>query len=280
MISKIGYLNSTLQNQKYKLSRSDVQRNVSFKGRRSEDSYFYQLGMSLIEAEKNKSDIGNKIPKDTFRNIKEEFVDNLYYHLSVPKNKSEDLFGDLSKIDSRSYHNLKHCENMLINKDRYLGVDFFKLHNEPLFNLAIFTHDRYYSINDSIKYAINILKESTSEKIKSSKNQDVLKRLIKATDHNNDLPKPTKAEKLISDLDLCVLASNKQEYKAYQDAIRQEYKDVKPINFYRARLEILENFLKKSSIFKLPFFKKNYENIARKNILGEINEIKLILTKL
>ncbi len=236
--------------------------------------------MSLIEAEKNKSDIGNKIPKDTFRNIKEEFVDNLYYHLSVPKNKSEDLFGDLSKIDSRSYHNLKHCENMLINKDRYLGIDFFKLHNEPLFNLAIFTHDRYYSINDSIKYAINILKESTSEKIKSSKNQDVLKRLIKATDHNNDLPKPTKAEKLISDLDLCVLASNKQEYKAYQDAIRQEYKDVKPINFYRARLEILENFLKKSSIFKLPFFKKNYENIARKNILGEINEIKLILTKL
>lgn len=146
--------------------------------------------------------------------------------------------------------------------------------------MAIFTHDRYYSINDSIKYAINILKESTSEKIKSSKNQDVLKRLIKATDHNNDLPKPTKAEKLISDLDLCVLASNKQEYKAYQDAIRQEYKDVKPINFYRARLEILENFLKKSSIFKLPFFKKNYENIARKNILGEINEIKLILTKL
>lgn len=55
---------------------------------------------------------------------------------------------------------------------------------------------------------------------------------------------------------------------------------MKPINFYTARLKVLENILKKSSIFKLSFFKENYENIARNNILNEIQEIKIKLAKL
>ena len=279
MISKIQSISGvqTPKSNKIKFKQKD---NLSFKSRRSEDSYFSQLGKALIEAEKNKPDIINEVSKDTSRNLREEFVNNLYFHLSVPKSKSEDLFWDFLQIDSRSYHNSKHCENMLINKDRYLDIDIFKLHNEPLFNLAIFTHDRYPSIKDSIKYAVNILKESTSKKIKSNSNQDILKRLIKATDHKYDLPNLTREEKLISDLDLCVLASNKPDYKAYQNAIKKEYKDMKPVNFYTARLKLLENFLKKSSIFKLSFFKENYENIARNNILNEIQEIKIKLAKL
>lgn len=279
MISRIQSI-SGVQTQKHNKIKFKQKDNLSFKARRSEDSYFYQLGKALVEAEKNKSDIINEVSKDTSRNIREEFVNNLYFHLSVPKSESENLFWDFLQIDSRSYHNTKHCENMLINKDRYLDIDRFKLNNEPLFNLAIFTHDRYFSIKDSIKYAVNILKESTSKKIKSKSNQDILKRLIQATDHKYDLPNPTREEKLISDLDLFVLASNKPEYKAYQNAIRKEYKDIKPITFYVARLKVLENFLKKSSIFKLPFFKENYENIARNNILNEIKDIKIKLTKL
>lgn len=279
MISRIESI-SGVQTQKYNKIKFKQKDNLSFEARRSEDSYFSQLGKALIEAEKNKPDIINEVSKDTSRNLREEFVNNLYFHLSVPKNKSEDLFWDFLQIDSRSYHNSKHCENMLINKDRYLDIDIFKLHNEPLFNLAIFTHDRYPSVKDSIEYAVNILKESTSKKIKSKSNQDILKRLIKATDHEYDLSNPTREEKLISDLDLYILASNKKEYKAYQNAIREEYKDIKPIKFYTARLKILENFLKKSSIFKLPFFKENYENFARNNILNEIKDIKIKLTKL
>lgn len=279
MISRIQSI-SGVQTIKYNKIKFKQKNNLSFGAKRCEDHYFSQLGKTLIEAEKNKPAIINEVSKDRSRNLREEFVNNLYIHLSIPKNKSEDLFRDFLQIDSRSYHNSKHCENMLINKDRYLHIDIFKLHNEPLFNLAIFTHDRYPSVNDSIEYAVNILKESTSKKIKSNRNQNILKRLIKATDHEYDLSNPTKEEKLISDLDLYILASNKQEYKAYKNAIRKEYKDIKPIKFYTARLKILENFLKKSSIFKLPFFKENYENLARNNILNEIKDIKIKLTKL
>lgn len=207
-------------------------------------------------------------------NPKELFIKTLTSDLKIPFSESEMIFEDLKTISDRGYHGLSHCENMLQNMEKYIASENYKPQNKALFRLAIFTHDRFPDVDESIQYALNILNKSEDTNIKSSSNRKILYGLIHSTDHMKNISEYTDDEKLISDLDLFILGSDPKTYLKYKEGIRDEYKNVDIKTFSKARIEILNKFLCRNSIYKLPFFKTNYENNARKNLSAEIKELK------
>lgn len=75
---------------------------------------------------------------------------------------------------------------------------------------------------------------------------------------------------LFLDMDLSILGSAPEQYKAYCAAIREEYKQV-PEEMYRVgRQEILKRFLERPHLYFSPTFQDRYEAQARENIAQEL----------
>ena len=79
---------------------------------------------------------------------------------------------------------------------------------------------------------------------------------------------------LFMDIDFSILGSSESEYNEYTKGIRKEYSSFPNFLYKKGRLDFLEKMLKKENIFLTLEFKK-FEEIARKNILNEINSLNL-----
>jgi predicted metal-dependent HD superfamily phosphohydrolase len=84
-------------------------------------------------------------------------------------------------------------------------------------------------------------------------------------------------EKLIvqytKDLDLMILASNPESFRAYDKLIREEYTFLPPEIFRIGRTEFISAMLKKPVIFSSPFFHALCEEKARKNLTALLIEL-------
>lgn len=79
---------------------------------------------------------------------------------------------------------------------------------------------------------------------------------------------------LLQDLDLLVLGSSPEEYKRYRELLRKEYCHLDDSSYTKMRLKVLETFLMIPNIFSTNEFQTKFEDIARKNIVNEIEELK------
>lgn len=79
---------------------------------------------------------------------------------------------------------------------------------------------------------------------------------------------------LLQDLDLLVLGSSPEEYKRYRQLLREEYSYLDDSSYTKMRLKVLETFLMIPTIFSTNDFKSKFEDVARKNIVNEIEELK------
>lgn len=79
---------------------------------------------------------------------------------------------------------------------------------------------------------------------------------------------------LLQDLDLLVLGSSPEEYKRYRELLRKEYCHLGDSSYTKMRLKVLETFLMIPNIFSTNEFQTKFEDIARKNIVNEIEELK------
>lgn len=273
---------------------------ITFKGR-SEDSYFAKMAKDMFsqkpdsfeKIDTDDDDFGSMMSsrdsalrdyadveeieqerKTPSINLSRDFQ-NVLEHLSI-----EDPFSENIKLmkayENREYHNLSHVENMLFNFNAYEDLTHQKIPNRDIFKLAVYMHDYYNgSINDvedSAIYARNLLENSKSSKSKKLAPQ--LTKLILATTHSRDLSNASNEEKIISDLDLAVLASEPDEYNDYSRKIRKEFKQFNDEEFAKGRIKILEKLLKKEQIFYTPFFSLNYESRARDNMKQELENLK------
>jgi predicted metal-dependent HD superfamily phosphohydrolase len=99
-----------------------------------------------------------------------------------------------------------------------------------------------------------------------------VEKMILATKHHDAANLRSDGE-LFLDLDISILGAPPRLYKEYSSAIREEYEWV-PWPIYRdGRSKILSGFVQRPSIFFTNRFNAKYENQARTNIEGELNEM-------
>jgi predicted metal-dependent HD superfamily phosphohydrolase len=97
---------------------------------------------------------------------------------------------------------------------------------------------------------------------------------VRATQHGQTAAGTDDADlDLLLDLDLSVLASGHDRYRAYAEAIRQEYAAV-PDDLYRSgRRRVLENFLARDRIYRSEHLHPLWERSARENLAREITDL-------
>ena len=90
-------------------------------------------------------------------------------------------------------------------------------------------------------------------------------------DTRHDVEPASDDGRLISDIDLAILAADQGRFDAYEQAIRREYSEL-PGPIYRSgRLAIIDSFLSGTTIYLTERFRSRYETAARTN-LGRLRE--------
>ena len=97
------------------------------------------------------------------------------------------------------------------------------------------------------------------------------KKILLATKHDRE---PTSlGERLIVDCDLAILGAPREEFIAYEQAIRKEYSFVPSFLFRKKRAEILEQFLERPRIYTSGHF-DDLEERARENLRWSIDRLR------
>lgn len=196
------------------------------------------------------------------------------------------LFGKLSTKDSllngywqelvqfyqekhRAYHNLTHLENMFAVFDQHKTA--FTLIDEPIFEWAVFYHDVIYDVSTNPKNELRSadLAVQRLDDLGISKNrQQRCHQLIVSTQKHQALLEEVDC-KLLIDIDLAILGESSEAYFVYTQQIRKEYKQYPSFLYNKGRKKAMKQFLERSRIYQTDYFFERFEEMARRNILGE-----------
>lgn len=170
----------------------------------------------------------------------------------------------------RKYHNVSHIESVLFELANAKHI----AENYEAIELSLWFHDAVYDSfsktneRDSADLAVSFISDNGGSK----ELQQAVYSLVMATEHNfvpqiND-------QKLIVDIDLSILGSAKERYAEFEDAIRKEYKYVPWFIFKNRRIELLQYFLSRESIYSTEYYVDSLEKQARKNIESAVYNLK------
>ena len=171
----------------------------------------------------------------------------------------------------RHYHTLTHVADLLQLLDEQGGAaDKVALTLAILFHDVIHDPSRQDNEAASSKLAVELLLPlgfpgECVAKVES---------YILATQHNvSPSSDDDTALHLLLDLDLSVLASPPDRYRAYAQAIRREYLAVPEDLYRRGRQRVLEGFLTRPQIYRTERLRALWETPARANLAREIAEL-------
>lgn len=161
----------------------------------------------------------------------------------------------------RYYHTFSHALECLEAVDRFVPDDLPSL---PNIRIALWFHDAIYDPRrtDNERMSAELAERSIDHAGGSAELAGDVARLIRATSHNRKVTR--RDERLIVDADLSPLA-NTQKIRALDDAIRKEYEWVERDVFARKRVEILQAFVQRKSLFLSPEF-ASLEKVTRENV--------------
>ena len=163
----------------------------------------------------------------------------------------------------RDYLNLIHIGNSLNEFEKIKSM----LNDPNAVELAIWMHDAIYRtdiIQDNEQLTGNL---SSIELTNLSVHNALIKSvddLILATKHEDQVT--DKDTQFMLDIDLAILGAPKNDFDEYEQNIRFEYSQYSDEDYKKGRIEVLNQFLKRKTIFQTEFFKDKYENEARNNL--------------
>jgi predicted metal-dependent HD superfamily phosphohydrolase len=169
----------------------------------------------------------------------------------------------------RHYHTLDHVSALLALLIRHGGAVL----DRDALSLAILFHDLVYDPtrhdNEAASAAL------ATERLTGLGLPEALVakvgRYILATQHDRDTVTTGDADlALLLDLDLSILASAADEYRAYAQAVRREYAFVPDQLYGPGRRRVLEDFLARPSIYRTERLHALWEQSARANLAAEI----------
>ena len=76
------------------------------------------------------------------------------------------------------------------------------------------------------------------------------------------------------DIDLSILGRHVVEFDRYETAIRQEYQWVPETAYRVGRLQVLERFMARPTLYQTEFFHARYEVSARDNLRHSIQNLR------
>jgi predicted metal-dependent HD superfamily phosphohydrolase len=178
----------------------------------------------------------------------------------------EDLLARWSEAH-RKHHTVAHLHEVLdaIGVLADDGVEFDREATE----LAAWFHDAVYEIgrDDNEDRSAELARELLA----SSPVRDEVARLVLATKTHKVADDDINAA-VLSDADLSVLGSHAGRYRAYAEAVREEYADIPDETFKPARAQVLTSLLA-GPIFHTDAGRARWEESARRNVNAEIAEL-------
>lgn len=207
----------------------------------------------------------------TIRNHNEQQWTSLWKRIGMQGNAHQ-VFNNLVMRYSephRAYHTFAHIRHCLgeFEQVRHLAT------NSDTVELALWYHDAIYDTkakDNEERSAALAVKMVRNASLPDNLGQSVAN-LITATKHTTA---PTNPDvQLLVDIDLSILGQSKEIFDEYERQIRKEYEWVSENEFITGRLAILKSFLDRPFIYSTEFFRKKYENIARKNLERSVKKL-------
>ncbi|MCP3887437.1 MAG: hypothetical protein GY702_00990 [Desulfobulbaceae bacterium] len=162
----------------------------------------------------------------------------------------------------RHYHTLHHVNACLKHLDEIAG----RIVDLKTVEIALWFHDIIYDPkrNDNEKKSAEYAKAFLGSVNLASDVILKIVHLVALTKHPSN--PETNDEKYLIDIDLAILAANKERYDRYESSIRKEYGFVPSFLYKKGRKKILMSFAKSDRIYSSEYFYEKYENQARRNI--------------
>jgi predicted metal-dependent HD superfamily phosphohydrolase len=170
----------------------------------------------------------------------------------------------------RKYHTMQHL-NECFEKLQELRA----LARKPEeIELALWFHDAVYDTKhkDNEEKSADWARSAVLEAGVAAPAGDRVYELVMATRHNA-VPAGIDAQILV-DVDLSILGATPDRFDEYERQVREEYSWVPGLIFRRERRKILEDFLKRETIFQTRRFVDVYEMQARANLRRSIGKLK------
>jgi pantetheine-phosphate adenylyltransferase len=208
--------------------------------------------------------------------VKKYLFQYIQQYTKVPTEHLPSLISTLEQHyqeKNRFYHNLNHILHCYEELD-WLASNY-EISTEAIQDIgaAIFAHDIIYNAKQkqsdeelSAQWLLNYGKSLNINFESSAK-------LVSSTAYFSSNQPPSEDEKtqIMHSIDFAILGSQEEQYKIYQENIRQEYSYVDQKDYCIGRIQALHQLLKKT-IYQSIYFSK-YENQARKNIQYEISQL-------
>lgn len=169
--------------------------------------------------------------------------------------------------EHRAYHNARHICAVL---DMIAEVE----HGSAELVFAAILHDVVYDprAHDNEERSADYAREFLGRQDWTPEAADRTAQLILATKRHEAAPED-KLAMILLDADLAILAGYESDYEEYSAAIRQEYSFVSDDDYRAGRIKVLQSFLDRPTIFRMPENIEHYESVARANIAAEIAEL-------
>ncbi len=195
-------------------------------------------------------------------------LEGLLQNLGAKAVAASELAGKLERLHlecHRHYHTLGHLRDMFLA----LEIDMAQAQNPAALRLAVWFHDSiynpFYSDNEARSAEFSRL-ELGKLALEPALIATVSDLVLTTQSHIANSPDA----QLLLDADLGVLAAPLEVYRAYSEAIRQEYHKV-PLPLYRSeRAKILKKFLERPQIYQRKTW---LEGRARENLTWEIGAL-------
>ncbi len=170
---------------------------------------------------------------------------------------------------SRAYHTAEHIRDCLVQFD--LSRSAAQRADEV--EAAIWWHDAVYRAGgrDNEGRSAGLARTALGEAGVSPDVADRVATLVLATRHLTLPSEPDEA--LLCDIDLSILGRSQDVFDEFERRIRREYAWVPEPLYRRARTEILEGFLRRTSIYQTGHFRERYEAPARANLERVLTEL-------
>lgn len=166
---------------------------------------------------------------------------------------------------NRHYHGISHIQHML----RLSNELQHNIRHKQAFYLAIWFHD---AIQQSGKDSEALSAELAKQQLRRlNAPEAVIKRvttLILATQTHEEQENTDTA--LFVDIDLAILAANREPYQQYAQGCKKEY-SIPNFLYRRGRKRFLAQLLNRNFIFSSQVFRDSKESLARENIKWELS---------
>jgi predicted metal-dependent HD superfamily phosphohydrolase len=171
---------------------------------------------------------------------------------------------------TRIYHDLRHLESVLGWIDE-LGSEA----DDPrLVRLAAWYHDAVYDVRRDDNEAASADLAASTLPVYDFDDDETgeVARLVRLTATHAIEPGDRNGA-VLCDADLAVLAGTPDEYSAYRDAVRLEFRHVPDTAFVRGRSDLLRRLLNHDHLFATELGRREWEPRARENVTTELEEL-------